>query len=388
MWCGGRRVATTLLALGLVTTGCGTAPEPGEPGPALGMEPAAAAPPSSVEPQPERFTLVASGDVLIHTPLIAQSVAEGRARGGRDFRPLFSGVQPVVSEADLAICHLEVPLGDADGPFRGYPVFNAPPEVAEALAATGYDACTTASNHTLDQGEQGVATTLEALDAAGIRHTGSARTKQEAEQPLLLEVNGARVGLVSFTYGFNGFQRPQGKEWMANLLDVEEVLAQARAARRAGADVVVVALHWGAEYQHAPTEEQQALARQLLPDPDIDLIIGHHAHVVQPFERIGDEWVAYGLGNHVAVQALANGRTEEGVIARFTFARDGDRWRVEQAEYLPTLIKLGSPVRVVDLTAPDGGGIDPERRARALERIDEVVLSRGAAEAGLTRPGR
>ena len=111
----------------------------------------------------------------------ATPAAEGRT--GYDFAPMFASVKPVVSAADLAICHMETPLGPADGPFSGYPSFSVPPQVATGLADLGYDSCSTASNHSLDQGEAGVARTLDALDAAGIRHAGTARSPAEAAEP-------------------------------------------------------------------------------------------------------------------------------------------------------------------------------------------------------------
>jgi poly-gamma-glutamate synthesis protein (capsule biosynthesis protein) len=149
--------------------------------------------------------------------------------------------------------------------------------------------------------------------------------------------------------------------------------------------VVVASLHWGSEYRAEPTRVQRDLAARLLADPAVDLVIGHHAHVVQPFERIGGKWVAYGLGNLVARHSEPRGTTEEGVIARFTFTRlPGAGWRVTRAEYLPTLVDLGPPIRLVDLTtAPPS-----PRTEQALGRIDQVVLSSGAAQAGLNRPGR
>jgi Bacterial capsule synthesis protein PGA_cap len=130
-------------------------------------------------PEPVRsFTLVAGGDVLLHEPLWAQAEADGAAAGtgGLDFRPLLAGVAPIVQGADVAICHLETPLAPPGGPYQGYPTFSVPPEIAPALADTGFDACSTASNHTFDQGAAGVDRTLATLDAAGIRHAGSART--------------------------------------------------------------------------------------------------------------------------------------------------------------------------------------------------------------------
>jgi len=336
--------------------------------------------PSWSAPPPTTFTVVASGDVLIHPALTEQALADGG--GVRDYRPLLEGVKQVVSAADLAICHLEVPLAGPEGPFSGWPRFSSPPELADALAAVGYDACSTASNHTLDAGPDGVRSTLDALDAAGIAHAGSARSAEEAQTPRILDVNGAKVGYLSFTFGLNGLTEPRGMPWLANELDQAEVLAAAQAAKQAGADVVIASLHWGNEFQSQPTAQQRTLATTLLADDAIDLIIGHHAHVVQPFEQINGEWVAYGLGNHVARHAEPRGTSEEGVIGRFHFAKGDDgRWRVNGVDYVPTLIELGPPIRLVDLTAVE---LD-ERRTQAIQRTERVVLSRGAA---LTRPGR
>jgi hypothetical protein len=337
------------------------------------------------------FTLVASGEVLIHPALTEQATddaggtAAGSAKQNRDYRPLFAGVKPAVQTADLALCHLEMPLADPNGPFTGYPSFSAPPEVAPALADLGYDSCSTASNHTLDKGVVGVARTLDTLDRANLRHTGSARSQQEATTPLLLNVRGVKVGHIAFSFGFNGIPIPPDKPWLANTLDADKVIEAARAARAAGAEVVVASLHWGAELQTEPTAEQRALARRVLADPAVDLIVGHHAHVVQPFEKIGGKWVAYGLGNHLARHQDPQGTTEEGVVARFQFRKSSAGWTVERVQYLPTLIDLGPPIRLLDLTIPNENNRD--RRETAVKRIDEAVLSLGAGQQGLTRPG-
>ena len=140
--------------------------------------------------------------------------------------------------------------------------------------------------------------------------------------------------------------------------------------------MVIASLHWGQEYVHEPTLEQQQLAERLLAEDSIDLIVGHHAHVVQPIEKIGDKWVAYGLGNSVARHAEPRGVTEEGAAARFTFVRDGDGWTVGRAEYVPTLRNW---------THRSGWWISPPSSrptagAEAMARTDEIVLSRGAAE--------
>ena len=365
-----------LCCVALLVSGCsGAGDQPGEP--VAPFHPATVT--TSAAKPANSFTVVATGDVLIHPALTEQAEADGN--GKRDYAPLLAGIKPVIEAADLAICHMEIPLATADGPFEGYPLFYAPPEVATALAETGYDTCSTASNHTLDQGAEGIRTTLDALDAAKIGHTGSARTQQEADTPLVREVNGVKVGQVSFTFGFNqGTSLPQ--PWMANELSVDAVLAAARKARAAGAEVVIASLHWGIEDQHEPTAEQSEMAEQILADPAVDLIVGHHAHVVQPFQKFGDKWVAYGLGNSVAKHEEPRGTTEEGVIARFRFTKSDVGWRVDKAEYIPTLVDLGPPIRLRDLTTDTT--VDATRKKEALDRTDGVVLSLDPP--GLTRP--
>ncbi|MEV4258286.1 CapA family protein, partial [Spirillospora sp. NPDC049652] len=125
----------------------------------------------------DRFTGVGTGDFLLHQVLIDQAAADARAKGGNDydFMPMLARLKPVISGADLAVCHLETPVGGRTGPFSGYPVFNSPPQIVDAIRRLGYDTCSTASNHAIDQGERGVRRTLAALDRAGIGHAGTAR---------------------------------------------------------------------------------------------------------------------------------------------------------------------------------------------------------------------
>ena len=343
--------------------------------------------------RPASFTVVASGDVLIHPELTSQAAADARESGtaGYDYGPMLAGIRRLVSTADLAICHLETPLAPAGGPYAYYPAFSVPPQVATALADTGYDTCSTASNHTLDRGAAGVRRTLDALDTAGIRHTGSARSAAEAATPDILTVRGVKVAQLSYTYGFNGQGAvPADTPWIANQTDPETILAAARLARAAGAQVVIVSLHWGTEYQHQPTQEQTTLAHLLLADPAVDLIIGCHAHVTQPFERVGGKWVAYGMGNLIARHADPTEGNTAGLVARFRFTRDGTgRWRVTRAEYVPTYIDLGPPIRLVDLPAALADPALPAavraRYATVQADTDQVVTSLGAARSGLVR---
>ncbi|WP_103335636.1 CapA family protein [Amycolatopsis sp. CA-126428] len=373
------RVAA-LAGVALLAAACSGPPPQQGPAPTPFPETAAS---SAGAAAPEgSFSVVATGDVLIHPALTEQAEADG---GGKiDYRPLLAGIKPLISGADLGICHLETPLAPEGGPYSGYPSFSAPPEIADAIKDTGYDTCSTSSNHTIDQGAEGVTRTLDKLDDVGVKHTGSARSAAEAAKPLILDVHGVKVAQVSYAFGFNGIKVPAGKPWLANQIDVDDVLAAARKARQAGAQVVIASLHWGVEYQHEPTAEQRSQAKKILASDDVDLIVGHHAHVVQPFEKIGGKWVAYGLGNSVARHSEPRGDTEEGAAARFRFVRDGDRWKVDKAEYIPTLIKLDTPIRLVDLsTSPASPQV-----TKALQDTDKNILSLGADKSGLTRPSQ
>ncbi|MEU6537743.1 CapA family protein [Streptomyces sp. NPDC047000] len=341
-------------------------------------------------PTARGFTLVASGDVLAHGSVIdrARSDAGGT---GYDFRPMLAGIEPVVSRADLALCHMETVYG-ADGDYTGYPTFKSPPQMARALAATGYDGCSTASNHTLDDGADGIRRTLDAMDAAGLRHAGSARTAQEARTATVLRAGTAKVAHLAYTFDTNGFPLPPGEPWAVNLTEPARILADARAARKAGADVVVVSVHWGTEWQDEPDETQRTLARRLTAArtagrPDIDLIVGTHAHIPQAYEKVNGTWVVYGMGDQIAGEmtndaGVHDPRGNQSTVARFAFAppaRPGARWQVTRAEFVPQLYDTGTG-RVVNLNRAIAGdaGLTAVR-----DRIREVVLSRGAAEAGL-----
>lgn len=322
--------------------------------------------------------------MLLHNTVWTTAELDAARRGdqGFDFAPLLAGVRRHVSRADLAVCHLETPLAPPGGPFSSYPIFAVPPRIVPALAQTGYDACTTASNHVFDAGAGGVARTLRALDAAGIAHAGSARRPAEARRPTVVRVHGARVALLSYTYGFNGLPYPGGDTWRANLIDERRILADAAHARSAGADVVVVSLHWGDEYESTPNAQQLDLAPRLIASPDIDLLLGHHAHVVQPLERIGGEWVVYGLGNLVADHGEPDSPKAEGMLVRFRFVEHPRGWRVEQVRYVPLLVTASQPLRVLDvrraLRSGDHASLDARLRL-ARARIAAAVTARGFA---------
>jgi len=347
---------------------------------------ASSTPATSAAPaRPASVTVVATGDVLIHqgSALVRGAAAAGGANGrGFDFSGVFADVAPVIQGADLAICHLETPVAPPSGPFTGYPTFNVQPQIVDALVGAGYDTCSTASNHSMDAGFDGLVRTLDTLDAHGLGHTGTFRTAGESQTPHIMTIAGVRVAHISWTFGLNGFREPAGRAWAVNDFDptgpqVDGMLADAARARRAGADIVIVSVHCCVEYTPAPTPAQVAIATALLASPDVDLVLGHHAHVVQPFERINGKWVAYGLGNHIAEQNRA--ATNDSVIARFTFTRTPDgRYAVGPAEAIPTHIqRKGSGMAVVRPSPSDP----------SYQRVAAVVGSRGATGMGLMVSG-
>lgn len=282
-----------------------------------------------------RITVVASGDLLIHQPLWRRALAAGHGR--YDFRPLLARVRPIVRAADLAICHVETPL--QPGPPQGYPVFRTPPALARAIRWAGWDVCSTASNHTVDRGQAGIDSTNRVLDRAGLRHTGAFSSAAARERPTILRVRGVRVALLSATQVSNGIPSPH--PWSLNTADPGRILREARRARRAGADVVIVALHWGDEYVSRPSAAQRALARRLTRSPDVTAIVGQHVHVVQPIRRVRGKVVVYGEGNLVSNQSAdcCPAATQDGLIAKLTVeVRDG-RARVVRTRAIPVWVR-------------------------------------------------
>ncbi len=338
-------------------------------------DPAAQPAPATTTAAPQSFTLVATGDVLIHQD---QALTAGALQddGSYDFSAVLAPVAPMIQAADLAICHFETPVAPEGGPYSGYPSFSVQPEIIDALAGAGYDECSTASNHSIDAGFDGLVRTLDDLDAAGIGHAGTYRTQAESVEPQILDVGGIKVGHIAGTFSTNGVPLPSGAEWsvdVVNVPDVTPMLEAAARARAAGAEVVVASLHCCLEYDHEPTAAQDEAVRALLASPDIDLVLGHHAHVVQPFELIDGEWAAFGLGNHIAEHSTRGYDTEDSVMARFTFTRGDDgRFAVTTAEAVPLQIVLGSDAVTVQPA-------DPE----TYQRVSAVLDSRGAVAAGL-----
>ena len=311
-----------------------------------------------------RLSVAASGDFLIHGPVFRRALAYG---GGRryEFRPMLRTIRPLIAGADLAFCHLETPL--SHGPPRGYPSFRTPVALAAAIRATGWDACSTASNHTLDAGRRGVRTTLDALDRVGLRHAGSYRTRAAARRPTILQANGVKVAFLAYTAITNGQSIPH--PWTLNLARARRIVRDARRARRAGADAVIVNLHWGAEYRHAPTRGQRSLARTLTRSKAVTAVIGQHVHVVQPIRWIHRKPVVFGEGNLLSNQTAAccPAGSQDGLIALLDLRVGGSGVRAVRVRYLPTY------VRHPDFTVVRARGRSRTRTIRIAGRSRRVV---------------
>lgn len=294
---------------------------------------------------PRRFVVAASGDLLLHTRVL-QFAQENAGGTGYDFDPMFAEIAPLISAADLALCHLEVPLSADNSVITDFPLFSGPREIVGAARRAGYDGCSTASNHSLDKGFTGVSDTLSVFDDEGIGQSGMARSAAEAANPPIYDANGVAVGHLSYTYGLNGMPMPE--PWMANLIDIDRILADAAAIRARGAEVVLVSMHWGNEYQHQPSAEQEAQAEALLASPDIDAIIGGHVHVVQPIDRINGKPVVYGMGNSLSNQMDPANR-RDGVIVYLTVVETAPGVFVtERIAYTPTWVHYpGTIIRPV-----------------------------------------
>jgi hypothetical protein len=287
-----------------------------------------------------------TGDTLTHLNVNAAARRHGSPY---DFQPLFEPVRHLIAGADFAICHMEVPLSPDNSVISSFPRFSGPREMADALAYAGFDACSTASNHTIDQGVRGALATRQVLEEAGLRQSGIRSSVLEIWTDPVYDVEGVKVAHLAATYWYNGLRPPAGQEWISSVLDVDDLLHRARRAKVMGVDLVVVSMHCCVEYQRTPTSRQLEVSHALIESPDIDLVVTHHSHVVGPVERVGDEFVLHGLGNFLSGQRFSP-QVQNGVIAMVRARRVDGVWRFDQVEVVPTQVTT----RSVIVPAPEG----------------------------------
>ena len=326
---------------------------------------------------PRTFTIAATGDLLIH-----ESVADAaRATDGWDFSPMFAHVAPILRAADLAVCHVETPMSPNNARLSYFPAFIVPRELAAAIAYAGYDTCSLASNHATDAGREGIVGTIAALDRAAVAHAGMALSTEDRDRITLVEAGGATIAHLSYAYGFNNGELSEDEAYLSNVIDEATILDEARRARQEGADFVVLSMHWGKNYDAAPDELQTGVGPRMLASPDVDLILGHHAHVVQPVTEIDGEFLVYGLGNFLSNQSPESCdecpvATQDGVIVHLTVTEDtaSGQWRVSEISHTPTWVDR-STYEIVDVLR--GSGRDPAVLAESAQRTASALEALG-----------
>lgn len=263
------------------------------------------------EPVIREITITAVGDLLMHLPLI--QAAEGA--DGYDFWPQFADTAPLLQAGDLAVANLETTLSGPERRFSGYPMFNSPDELLDAVKRSGIDLLVTANNHSLDRGGDGLRRTLDVIEQAGLQVVGTRRAPEEPPYTVV-EAGGLRIATLAYTYGTNGIPIPE--DYMITLLD-PDVIAEQVAQVRADVehDLLLVFMHWGDEYRRTPNAQQRDLARWL-HELGVDAVIGTHPHVVQPIDVIdGRTPVFYSTGNFLSNQR--DRYRDGGIIARLVF---------------------------------------------------------------------
>ena len=249
----------------------------------------------------DTITLGAIGDILIHDSVYN----DAKTDAGYDFTPMFRDVKSILQKPDLLLANQETILGGTEIGLSSYPLFNSPQEVGDALVDAGIDIVSTANNHSLDKGERGIIASLDYLDKISLPHVGTYRSKQEQETLQILTKNSFKIAYLSYSYGTNGIPIPKGKSYLVNIIDKLAIQEEIQRAKKE-ADIIVMGIHWGNEYQRYPVTEQKELAKFLVNE-GVDIIFGHHPHVLQPMEWIETDngrksLVVYSLGNFLSGQ--------------------------------------------------------------------------------------
>lgn len=285
---------------------------------------------------PVSLEIICVGDIMIHEPQLASQYDP--QTGTYNYENNFQYVKKYIEQADLALGNFEGTFGGP--PYRGYPAFSAPDELASALKNNGFDVVITANNHMVDRGHDGVLRTLEVLQKEGLSTSGSRQADTDPNYSIS-EAEGVKIGVVAYTYETSGSgpevsingsyisQETASKinSFSYNRLDADLVKIKdtVHQAREAGAQVILLYLHWGEEYQSVPNLWQEQIVNHAVNDMQVDVIFASHPHVLQKMEMVSSEMgnrkvpVFYSMGNFISNQrqeTLQNRFTEQGMIAR------------------------------------------------------------------------
>jgi poly-gamma-glutamate capsule biosynthesis protein CapA/YwtB (metallophosphatase superfamily) len=317
--------------------------------------------------------IAAVGDVLLDGPLHRQA-----KRSPDGFGPVFASVATLLGEADIAYANLEGPLGG--GATAGFPRFNHPDRLAEDLSAIGVDVVSTANNHSLDRGRAGLARTLDRLDAAGLQHAGSRRSRREPWFTVV-ERRGMRVAFVACTFAANGQPDPR-RQVLRCYAQRRTLVATVQAlAARDDVDAVIVTPHMGLERLDAPRPKEQRLARQLI-DAGATAVLGAHPHKLHrvAWHAAGGRpaFIAYSLGNFVSGQRSLAQRTGAVIFLRLTKTAAGVA--IDAAGYTPLVSRRHEGDTVVEVAAE--GSAEAAHAARVLKGLDRVAGPAALAQGG------
>ena len=264
-----------------------------------------------------KASLITAGDNLIHSSLY-KDANKNANYNGYDFKPMYELIKPIVSNYDIAYYNQETILGGTELGLSDYPTFNSPQEVGDAMIDAGFNLVSLATNHTIDSGEKAVLASREYWNKqSNVLAVGSYSSEEERNEVQIREVNNITYTMLNYTYGTNGIRIPSGKEYLVNVwptdLDIndpendneyqayKETVKEDIERVRDKVDLLIVAMHWGVEYTHEPTEYEKDMA-EYLSSLGVDLIIGTHPHVIQPVTWIDDTLVIYSLGNFISAQ--------------------------------------------------------------------------------------
>jgi len=304
---------------------------------------------SLVMPQAQA-ELVFAGDAMQHQ---RQIDAARRPGGELDYSAYFSHIQPYIASADYAVVNLETPLGGA--PYSGYPMFCAHDNYLTALTDAGFDLMLSANNHILDRRDKGLLRTIDTFEKAGVPWLGIYRNADHRREclPLIKDINGFKIAFLNYTYGTNGIEKRTPVE--IDYIDRGLIERDVKEARKAGAELVALCIHWGEEYKLLPNAEQKSLAK-FISSLGVEMIIGSHPHVIQPIELISGEehrrptLTVYSLGNFIS--AMRTDDTRGGAMVRVKLRRDLlGRAYVSDASYRMVFthvpVKAGENFRIV-----------------------------------------
>lgn len=285
---------------------------------------------------PCRARFRALGDLLVHGKLLSYAL---RPDGSHDFHPHFAMVAEFLRDADSTIANLETTIGKiGDLPYSGFPRFNTPPSFLDALKDAGVDFLTLANNHILDRGIEGMHSTAHWVRAGGFAFGGIRPVPQEEERPVVVDVNGIRVGFLCYTDVVNIVDESEteaqalerGQRLGVNTLPHARFDADVDKLKAAGADAVIALPHWGLEYRREPEPATVALAKQMVA-AGVDVVLGSHSHMVQPVRFVQAQGrdgavrtglVAYSLGNFISNQS--DRYTDGGIILDLTLRRGAE----------------------------------------------------------------